>query len=429
MNQRQMRELEAQETSQTAEIVNQLRAKIARGSALGAAELYPELSLDPPYTYCTGIAKPSVLLPFFSTLIVDLRPLPTEKAFEERYGLTPYQFIEYVEQGRIVVRLRDRHDRFAGIDYLDPIFASVGCPPSSVRYKALYSDEHAHLLPVAKSLLKKTVPKDNWWSREYSDWKSPPAFQDVFADKFALVGAYFGEDIATSLTSRALKSTGDPGIAYKWLHVFSRARVYPYMNCLDGVNALSLEDLHLTQGLPGDIVANPRAEYATRRRWFDFLRRQREPKTFPYDLGRLMLTNLHVALPDKLDSALQVMPSDWLAAVRELDKALTSESQPAIQTTSRRLIRLIEDVSAEAERMRKRQKAFSSLITLVGVGIVGPLSEYAPAEWKPIVQAAGASLVLLKDPTARLLTKLAKPSHVAAWFNLVSELRPLNEDQ
>ena len=428
MNEHQLEEMTAQETSQVEKIVGQLRRKIAEHKPISASELYPEMALKSPYTYCIGNVKAATLLPFFSTVIVDLRPLPSLEAFESRYGLSPERFIEYVEQGRIAVRCRDKYERFEGLSYLDPIFQILGCPPSSIRHKYLYAEDQLRLFSIAREMIGMARPEDDWWRREYADWKTPPMFTEVFADKFALVGCYFGEETASELVRRAMANTQDPGQAYKWLHVFSRARVYPYMNCLDGINSLSLEDLRLTSSLPTDVEVRSRQEYARPRKWYDFLRRNPRPQMFPYELGKVMLTNMRLSIPADLDTALQIVPADWNAAVRELDKALEAGMQVQIEAKSRYLIRLVKEVSSEVATMRRRQKQYANLITLAGVGIVGPLAEYAPADWKPLVQAAGASLVVLKTPIASALVRMLKPSHVTAWFDIEAQLKPTAAD-
>lgn len=422
MDLRRLKELQEEEKERTKAVVAALKEKIAKQRPISAFELYPELILDTPYTYCLGNISPAVLLPFYQTLIVDIRPLPSPEAFKARYGLSVRDFVKYMEQGRIVIRIRDDFERFADLSYIDDIFRIAPYPPSSTRYKFLYEEDHASLVSTAKLLIGRSKPKDDWWKKEYLDWKKPPSFSEVIANKYALVGCYFGRDTASEIVIRALEATGDPGQAYRWLHIFSRARVYPYMNCLDGINTLSIDDLSQATKLLSGISAKPSIQYKRRKKWYEILKRELQPQTVPYELGKATLSNLAIAVPDDLDKALQIVPSEWMRVIKELDKALEKGSQDQIELRSRNLIRLLEEVRKETLKMKERQSKYANFITLLGLGILGPLAEYAPPEWKPIVQATAASAVILKDLIARSILKFAKPSHIAVWFDITAKL-------
>lgn len=427
MQLKQLQSLEKQEKERVSRVVSLLRNKMDQGEEFSAKDLYPEINLDPPYSYCIGNVQASWLLPFYQTLIVDLRPLPTPEHFQNRYGLTVRQFITFVEQGRIALRMRERYSKFADLDYMDDLIRRSSPPPLSTRHQDLFEHVHPTYADVAIEIFRGTQPTDDWWMHEYLDWRQPPSFLEVLANKFALVACYFGLREAERIVIRALSVDGDPGTAYKWLHVFSRSRVYPYMNCLDGVNSLLLEDLELAQRLHG-LMPEPAS---SRKNWFRKLTERRDHDNdyqgeFPFEIGKLLLSSLSLEIPDDLDLATQIVPGEWMKAVRELDKALEQEAQNQLHDKLRNLTELVSHTRQEAAKMERRKQKVANMISIIGLGIIGPLAILAPDPWKPIILAASGTSVLSKDNIAPALVKFAKPSHVATWFDIKRKLTSRN---
>lgn len=374
-----------------------LRQRHFRAGEYSERMLYPELKLKSPYTYCVGNIQAACLLPLYNTVIVDLRPL-ARQAFEHRYGLSVDQFSRYVEQGRIAPRLRVPYREFVGLDYLDDLLRRQ--PPVSRRYIHLYGDVHAGYLEAGRSRCPMGRRLSTHWNKEYDDWKAKPSFRDVFAYKYALVSCYVGEDEARRIAEEATGRTKDAAAAYDWLHRFSRLRVYPSSNCLDGVNTLSVHDwefAHMT-ATRGAMVL--RGETPT------------------FEVGRAVLLNMPLDLPGDLDRAMKVSPSLWMKTIHSLDAALRSQSQNEVGNVCTRISRLAQATRDEVEAMRNRKEAISRFGARLGaLGIVGLLSRMAP-DWDWIIGGTSGAAVGFKDHIADGVVKFRRADHVVAWFDL-----------
>ncbi|WP_157249686.1 hypothetical protein [Nonomuraea typhae] len=390
----EMREAEIEKAHQIATRLS------AQRDIASSRDLYPELALTSPYTYCVGSIRPVDLLPFFNTVITDLRPLPTSEHFESRYGLTVRQFIDLIEQGRLAVRLRADHLQFSALEYLAPLF-SEHLLPRSDRYKVLYHDKMLMHRIHAREIFAGTEAKGRRWLREYLDWLTPPQFADVVSDKFALVATYCGVGQAERIVERTLSLTGDPAVSYDWLHIYSRFRIYPYMNSLDGINVLPAKEVDL---LPVEL-------------------RPDKSSYLPYEVGRALLCNLPIDPRTDLSQAGCVSADDWLRTLRELDSALAASAPGAIHEWTARLHELVASTRREVTRMRQRRESLEQKFLIVsGIGIAGALSEYAPPHWKPIIGAGSAAIFSARAKIADTIVKFRKQSHVLAWFDLQNEI-------
>lgn len=408
MDERALLSLDGEENERAAELAKLLRHKKEQGLGVSQRDLYPELDLREPYSYCIGSIKPTDILPLVNTLIVDLRPLRTPEQFHARYGLGVEQFVRLVEQGRIAVRLRDCYARFEGLDYLDQLLKRRPPPPLSTRYMQLFREDHEVYLEEGKRTCPERPPRGDRWRAEYRDWVAPPTFREAFARKFALVSCYFGSDYAGQIVEDALSTDADPALAYDWLHNFSRFRVYPYMNCLDGLSVLPISDLGL---LPRSL--RPSQPEPSREAIVDV----------PYEVGRAFMLNLPLDLPAELEVALHVPPADWITVITELDKALEGAKPTDVAEKCGMAARFARETREEVERMLGRKMAVERTIaTISGIGIVGALSEYAPPEWKPILGVASGALLAGRKIVANTTVKFRKKSHVVAWFDFQKHL-------
>ena len=410
MREKELRDLEELELFRAKQIAATLWNKKKQGVIFSERELYPELNLESPYSYCIGAIKAKEILPFFSTLIVDLRPLPNAAEFESRYGLSVEEFTRFVDQGRIVIRVRGSYLHFKGLDYLDQLLTRQPTPPTSIRYKYLHGSDHEEYFERGKALHPKQRPRANHWQMEYADWAHPPRFREVFANKFALVSCYFGPDYAQEIVERAFHDSRDIGIAYDWLHVFSRLRVYPFMNCLDGINTLSLSDLAILptylQGVK-QTAEKPKSQ------------------SLPYEVGRALLSNLSFDKPEDFNRAFEIAPQDWQKAIADLDKALEKDRPENITDKCNKLTRLAQETRKEVKKMlRRKHKIEMTFVTIGGLGIVGTLSHYAPHEWQPIMGIASGAMMAVRTMIADAAVKFRKKSHVVTWFKLERKLKP-----
>jgi hypothetical protein len=407
MKARDLRELEEFESERTSRYAIRMLRNKDQGIPMCSADLYPEFRLEPPYTQCVGSIRPVNLLPFHNAVIVDLRPLPTSDQFIARYGLSPESFLELSQQGRIAVRVRVPYRTFANLDYLDEFFR-LSPPPLSLRWVHLYP-EHSAYVEMGRQLCPNRRPRGTHWSEEYKDWKLPPTFKEVFAHKFAMVSCYFGSDYAREITNRAKGSINDPAVAYDWMHAFSRLRVYPYSNCLDGVNVLPIQSF---TELPQDLK-NPRIPFL------------RQPEPLPYEVGRALTLTLSLAVPGNLQSALSVPAMDWMKALTRLDKALEDADPTVVEQQCTAIAQIARDTQRDVETMLKRKKTIEHTIaTISGIGVVGALSEYAPPNWRPIIGVAAGAAFTLRSRIADTVVKFAKKGHITAWFSVRRKMQP-----
>lgn len=402
MELRQLRDMQAAEHQRTLDLTRDLVTRQHQGLQISEKDLYPELELNEPYSYCVGSVQVATLIPLFQTVIVDLRPLPSPQAFEARYGLTIDDFRIFLEQGRIAVRLRDDYTSFASLDFLDGILREHE-PPRSNRYTHLHGNEIETNRQRAREIFPGFEPRGQSWRREYADWVQEPLFQDVFVEKFALVASYVSPVQAETIVEEALRSTNDPATAYDWLHIFSRLRVYPTMNCLDGVNFLPIRDASL---LPRPLRPSGIEDH------------------LPYEVGRALMCNLPLRLSNDVDLALVVDPAEWMSVIRSLDAALARSSPNDLPDRCSNLQRLIYDTRSQAAEMARRKESLERrFVTVSGIGIVGALSEYAPPHWKPIIGSGSAAVYQARSKIADLIVKFRKKSHVVAWFKIEQKLR------
>ena len=377
-----------------------VEAITANDSPQPPQSLYPELVLKEPYAYCVGSTRPADVAPLFQTVIVDLRPLPTPSAFESRYGVNVEMFLRLAKQGRFSVRLRDDHSSFQSLDYLREIFFELPLPRSN-RYTLLYDPDISMNRSRAEAVCPTTPPVRTGWAREYMDWRTRPSFRQVLIEKFALVATYYGTCEAERIVESALRATNDSAACYDWLHIFSRFRIYPFMNSLNGITVLPTADSDL---LPTGLRSAP------------------GPR-LPYEIGKALICNLPIRLPTELELALKVDPSQWMRAVNSLDATLTQAGPESIASESIRLNRLAIETRREVENMAKRKRALERrFVTLSGIGIAGALSQYAPSHWQPIIGISSATLFQARSKIADNVVKFRKGSHVVAWFDLQQQL-------
>lgn len=392
-----LNELHEAEVDSAERIISEITS---RHDETAASALFPELSLISPYTYCIGSVRPVDLLPFFRTVIVDLRPLPSPAAFEVRYGLTVPQFVRLANEGRLAVRLRHHHTSFASLDYLDDLFWELPLPRSD-RYKLLHRRELADNQDHARQIFANTRPISTHWMREYADWHSPPDFLSILASKFALVATYCGRSHAEYIVEEALRRTNDVGHCYDWLHIFSRFRVYPYMNTLDGINVLPSRE---TEMLPAEL-------------------RPPSGSFLPYEIGRALVCNIPIEISRAEPGTGIAEPELWLRLLEEIDHALDSSDPGLVSNRATRLQILVHDTRRQVAKMSRRKDALDQrFVFLSGIGIAGSLSEYAPQQWKPIIAVGSATIFQSRSKIADIIVKFRKKSHVIAWFELSQEL-------
>lgn len=406
MDLHQLQLMDAHEHHRAMAVALSLRKSRSEGQAIAERDLYPELVLNRPYSYCIGAVRPVHVLPFFETLIVDLRPLPTPQQFERRYGLSVDDVIALQDQGRLALRIRDHYTKFANLDYLDPLLSRH--PPASTRFMHLYQDEYDAAIDSGLSVCPRQNPRGTRWKAEYADWQEPPSFIEVFAGKFALVSCYFGVEYARALVERSLELSDDPADAYDWLHIFSRFRVYPYMNCLEGINTLPVSE---RLRLPENVAPVPME------------RRPMRPRFLPYEVGRAVLSNLNLRTPDDWQRAIQVPVRDWMQLLQSLDAALETGDNRDVAETTARVTQELRAIHAEVEQMKRRKRQIQGTFASVGgMGIIGALSDYAPPEWKPIIGMAAGATLAAAGKIANTVVRFRKSSQVIAWFDIRSKL-------
>src|SRR3989442_10944782 len=136
MNLKYLCELQKKEEDKIEKITKKFTTKTKK--KIEVKEVYQELSIKKHPTYCVGTIMASELIPYFGTVIVDLRPIPDEKKFTTRYGMSVKEMIEYLKKKRIVLRMRAPPPWYAGLDYLDPLLERH--PPSTRRYKIIFEN-------------------------------------------------------------------------------------------------------------------------------------------------------------------------------------------------------------------------------------------------------------------------------------------------
>jgi len=402
------------------ERVESLRESLRPQETASIRQFFPELALEErqPYTHALQGEPLQTLIPFFSTIIVSVRPCRTSKEFEDLYGLSVGQVLDLERQGRVAIVLTVPPTKYAECDnYILPILEKL---PPCFRLRADAFDEVVagtkasdYAEQAERFFPLKRVGKEAW-SRFLSD----PAFSQAFMAGLgepermhpALLRAFkelsvlgYQEELAHVVAKIA---RGDIGIAVYVIMLTNFFLGAPTYLALDGTHSVTRRQTMAFRGMAKSL--------------------QMPGNVFPVDPGiaKVLVEELTLVRPANLEEGIKVYPD-----YHRLRSTLVNV-QNSLATGSHDISRLTDEVReavGEANEMiqihRKLTRTLDYMLVTLGAAgaFAGSLLAGRPSLLDEILRglplAAGLFKWTVSNRMVDGVVKLRRPLHVVAVYD------------
>lgn len=368
-------------------------------------QMYPEFTLEPPYTTSLDPYMPlPALLPFFRTVLVGVLPtLRSEEAFRSHYGVSSNELLALHRSGRVQVRVLFPRSTSTVPKFLDPFFDESETIPSTERDRQFcllaLGDEGERVRKYYAATVGGHVPQ-SIDRTEASRARKFRISEAAFMQLWALGYRNACEEFCRMYSQR-------PALALDFLEGCRLFLVGPVHYSLEGIHcvASSAPQLPLTQPAAGDV------------------------QTLDVNLGVTLAERLplYVRQAKRLDvdTALEIYPDYEKArlALMSLQDAVRGGEFPAV----RRSCDVVEDTLRAAQKARAESVLALEVLVAVGAALgTYPVAGVKGALLSAITAAAGIALGpgvrTLLTPVSDCAIRLKHNSHVITVLTLVEDV-------
>jgi hypothetical protein len=412
MDKKQIQEIDDREKAKCEYLLEKNRKK-KRSSVL---DFFPELRLRGVCGYFMFGQPVWLLIPYLDVVIVNIAPYKNEKALEAKLGLSVKTLLDLERKGRIQLLLDTSPLEYTNLDFLDPIIGKSGC--SDYRLSAFSHCLTSRFKGYCAEGEKVFDGRLGGFAEEvgWSKFVKRPAkeLEGTASTLYAQLLALGYHDLCKELSALAQEH---PALAYRKLYVYARFLTDPTFYSLDGINPIETEYAKMK-------------EYCDEcSKWEPRFRRRILP--FSHDVGKAILENLKLRMPNDLEQALNIPTDKARRALSELDNVVTKKAGEKIVDRKMALefafmetneaIRSVDAKVARISRKKFKRVADAGIVTIGVTGIVAANLIGAPL-LSSIAATLGIETILAMPRFVRQLPeavmKLRKPSHVIAFYDI-----------
>lgn len=290
-------------------------------------DFYPEYDLNSkkPYT-CHEFGKPLwILLPHFKSVIVDIYPYYSEPEFERKYEVNVDQLLQLQKDGRVLLRLY-LPVREEISDYLLPVYEE-GLQKGFPTFHRIY--DFVHLTggkafeegwkegeKLFKGKLKQMALEIRKPWECITELERDLEYVGIF--EYAHLKAFGFQQLTEKLKDLAKL---DPALASCVSSAYSTFLVEPTISSLDGIHLVNREDIQFLSDVISDFkFPKPNLDSSLTTAKYE---------VFPYEIGRSLVENAKLVVPNNLEHALDVYPDYEKArkALKELELAVEEKGE------------------------------------------------------------------------------------------------------
>jgi len=394
----------------------QKAAHLLKSGKTSPRDFFPDLRLGETYGYYIFRKPLWLLVPFYDTIIVNLPPLKDKSAFERILGLTLEDAVALQKKSRVQFTLDYEPTRYVGLDYLDPIIEYAPC--HEIRLDALCKATRMKYDEYLKEGTRMFDGRLGDLARQFK-WEeyvldARKELEVSAASLFAELKCLGYDGLASRISNLAHYNAQ---LAYRCLYVYSSFLTDPVFRSLDGINPIESEFLQL-KTLYEELINCP-------------LYADKEVLYFPEDVGRALIKELRLDLPQDLDQALKASTGKARKALKELDetvKRMQSEKildrSFALETALMEANEAIRSLQLHQVKLRETTFRLAAAFRLakITIGLTGIATGALTGD--PLLTCMLASTGIAIDalrhfvePTVKRVLRIPHKSHVVSLYD------------